>query len=592
MRVGIGKETNNMNTGKTAMSLFSITLGASLLVAAGQHGVASQGSYCVPEPRPAKGPIEVHAFYYPGTEQMAEWDQVEQTLPDIKPLLGWYDEGNPEVVDWQIKWAVEHGISAFCVDWYWNRGDQRLDHWVGAYYKARHRRYLKWYMMYANHNEPGAHSTDDQIRVTKYWIDNFFKTPEYYTIDGKPVVVYWSFDALDDDFRAEMERQGKKPKRGDGAKYALALTDRMAKEAGLPGVYFIDMYHGWSYVQDRIDRAKNAGYMAQMVYNFRKAPEVLHPGDTTGIFSYDAVVAAVPKWWEVTSRDPSFPFWPIIPTGWNDIPRSFAQSRVIYGRTVEKFKKICADCRAFCEKKGFKRVIVAPLNEWQEGSYIEPNKEFGFGMYDAIRDVFCEKPAEGWPKNIVPSDVGAGPYDYPAMPHLARTAWDFDDGSVQGWYRNPYGTAYLRNHNGSLWFFRSSRRKSPAIRTRLAPFAAEKYRGFRVKMRLQKGKSDKYRPKGNEKLTLWWGTDKMPVFTRVGVKPSPGGVVLPRIVHENSVSTPVAVDGEWHEYAVDLSGHKGWSGKVDEVWFDPVELQFTDVLIDSMEFIPAGKDEW
>jgi len=59
--------------------------------------------------------------------------------------------------------------------------------------------------------------------------------------------------------------------------------------------------------------------------------------------SYDAVVAAVPKWWEMTSRDPAFPFWPMIPTGWNDIPRSFEQSRVIYGRSIDKFRKICAD---------------------------------------------------------------------------------------------------------------------------------------------------------------------------------------------------------------------------------------------------------
>ena len=124
----------------------------------------------VPEPKPVKSAIEITALYYPGTEQMAEWDQVAQTLPEIKPLLGWYDEGNPEVIDWQIKWAVEHGISNFCVDWYWNQGVQRLDHWVKGYYKAHWRKHLKWYMMYANYNEPGAHSTEDQIRVTKFWI--------------------------------------------------------------------------------------------------------------------------------------------------------------------------------------------------------------------------------------------------------------------------------------------------------------------------------------------------------------------------------------------------------------------------------------
>ncbi len=544
----------------------------------------------VPEPKPVKGPVEVHAFYYPGTEQMAEWDQVEQSLPAIRPLLGWYDEGNPEVVDWQIKWAVEHGISAFCVDWYWNRGDQRLNHWVAAYYKARHRRHLKWYMMYANHNEPGAHSTEDQIRVTRYWIDNFFKTPEYYTIDGKPVVVYWSFDSLDADFRAEMERQGKTPKSGDGAKYALELTDRMAKDAGLPGVCFIDMYHGRAYFQDRVDRARNAGYSAQMIYNFDSiarslAPEALHPGDTDKVFAYDAVVAGAPRWWEMTSRDPAFPLWPVIPTGWNDIPRSFEMSRAIYGRTPEKFAKVCRDCRAFCEKKGFRRVIIAPLNEWQEGSYIEPNDEFGFGMYDALRDAFCDRPAEGWPANVQPCDVGLGPYDYPKMPHLARTAWTFDDGTVQGWYRHPYGTAYVRVKEGKLWFFRSFGKNRPAIRTRVAPFAAGKFSKFRVRMCLRPGKTKAKASQvtGNEKATLWWGSEASPCFSERGVEPGPGGVVLPRTTSAHA-SVPVKVDGKWHEYEISLKGGKLWRGDVNEVWFDPAELPFADVLIDWMRF--------
>ena len=54
------------------------------------------------------------------------------------------------------------------------------------------------------------------------------------------------------------------------------------------------------------------------------------------------------------------------------------------------------------------------------------------------------------------------------------------------------------------------------------------------------------------------------------------------------VSTSVKVDGEWHEYTLDLSGHPGWTGLVEEVWFDPTELHFTDVLIDSMAFIPTN----
>ena len=275
----------------------------------------------IPEPVPQKSAVEISAFYYPGTEQMAEWDQVAQTLPHIKPLLGWYDEGNPEVVDWQIKWAVEHGIGSFCVDWYWNRGVQRLDHWVKAFYKARFRKYLKWYIMWANHNEIGAHSTEDQINVTRFWIDNYFRTPEYYTIDGRPVVVVWSMENLDRDFRDEAAKNGERLASGEGAKRALELSDRIACEAGLPGIHFIDMYPSSIYDESLVDAARSAGYRGQMIYNFRDGaiqmtpPEELAEGDSLKSFPYDLIVKTIPKWWEATFKYAAFPFWPIIPTG-------------------------------------------------------------------------------------------------------------------------------------------------------------------------------------------------------------------------------------------------------------------------------------
>ena len=531
----------------------------------------------VPEPKPMKGPIEVSAFYYPGTEQMAEWDQVEQTFPHIKPLLGWYDEGNPEVIDWQIKWAVEHGISSFCVDWYWNNGVQRLDHWVKGYYKARYRKYLKWYIMWANHNEPGAHSTADQIRVTQFWLDNYLKTREYYTIDGKPVVVVWLLANLDRDFIAEAAKNGETLAPGEGAKRALAISDRMAKEAGLPGIHFIDMYHSWKYEQPRIDVAKAAGYRGQMLYGFDRAafsvaPELAKPGDTRNKFSYEHVVAAVPKWWETMCKDTSFPFWPIIPTGWNDIPRSFELSYVIYGRTPELFKKACAACREFCERTGFKRVIVAPINEWQEGSYIEPNAEYGFAMYDALRDVFCDRPAEGWPANVTPQEIGLGPYDYPPMEHLAKTSWNFSH-DMQGWYRNPYGTAYLKTVDGAMHFFRSGANRY-AIRTRIAPFDASQFKAFRVKMRVTANPSGLNPAKGTEMLKLIWGTPELPIFSKDFV-----------ISDKPVCAQPVKIDGEWHEYTLPVSENPYWKGMVDELWFDPANLSNAYVDIAEMEFI-------
>ena len=511
----------------------------------------------VPEPQPVKSAVEITALYYPGTEHMPEWDMVAQTRPEIKPLLGWYDEGNPEVIDWQIKWAVEHGITSFCVDWYWNNGRRRLEHWVKGYYKARYRKFLKWYMMYANHNQPGAHSTEDQVAVTKYWIDNYFKTPEYYKIDGKPVVCYWDPDGLNRDFKAEAAAHGEHLVGDAGIRRAFAISEKMAKEAGFPGIHWQNMGGGSDLFSSSISYSFVNGLR-------RLAPNAASKAEG---LTFDMVMEGIPKKW---SANPAC--WLPLPTGWDDRPRSFSHAMVIHGRTPHKFAAICRDARTFCDKNGVRHIIVHPINEWQEGSYIEPNEEFGFGMYDAIREAFCEKPAEGWPKNLLPSDVGLGPYDYPPLIRSHVQSWDFVD-STEGWYRQPYGAAEVWADDGCLNFW-TTWQGNFNIRQRVIPFDAAKYRLFRVRMKMTSDKATKLDDAVKLSLRLKWGTDERPII-------GPGlEVDWRRCV----ASCPVEVDGKFHEYTLPISANPNWKGMVDELWFEACQTKHVHVAIDWMRF--------
>jgi len=51
------------------------------------------------------------------------------------------------------------------------------------------------------------------------------------------------------------------------------------------------------------------------------------------------------------------------------------------------------------------------LNEWGEGHYILPHREYGFGYLEAIREVFTDAPEPHL--DILPEEVGLGPYDAP-----------------------------------------------------------------------------------------------------------------------------------------------------------------------------------
>ena len=528
----------------------------------------------VPEPQPLESAVEITAIYYPGTEHMPEWDMVAQTCPERKPLLGWFDEGNPEAIDWQIKWAVENGISSFCVDWYWNRGYRRLEHWVKGYYKARYRHYLKWYLMYANHNQPGAHSTEDQIAVTKYWIDNYFKTPEYYKIDGRPVVCYWDDGNLNRDFIAEAASRGEKLTGDEGIRRAFAISENMVKAAGLPGIHWQLMWRGTSYDPVFAVAKRRTGFSSAISYGFVGEARALAPmaaSEARGL-TYDMVAEGIPKLWQSKAVQQELPWWLPIPTGWDDRPRSFSRSTVIRGRTPEKFAAICRWARVFCERNRIRHAVIHPINEWQEGSYIEPNEEYGFAMYNAIRDAFCRKPAGGWPRNLRPSDVGLGPYDYPPLFRSSRQRWDFD-GSMEGWYRQPYGGGELEAKDGCLGFW-ITRRNNFNIRQRVVPFDAAKYSRFCVRMKITPNARREIGEADTLDMRLKWGTERDPII-------GPGLVVDQRRM---IATCPARADGEFHEYQLDLSSNPDWKGMVDELWFEACQVMHARVAVDKMEF--------
>ena len=76
----------------------------------------------IPAPKPATTDRVVAAHYYAAWKKGAAglhngFDDLHG-FPERTPLMGYYDEDNPVVCDFEIKWAVEHGINCFIHCWY------------------------------------------------------------------------------------------------------------------------------------------------------------------------------------------------------------------------------------------------------------------------------------------------------------------------------------------------------------------------------------------------------------------------------------------------------------------------------------------
>ncbi len=506
---------------------------------------AQQASY-VPKPQPVESDYEIGAFYFPGWPSMAKWQPVRTHGPQRKPVLGWYDEGNPECVDWQIKWAVEHGIRFFLVDWYWSAGNRHLEHWLHAYKRARYRSHLKWAMMWANHNRAGSHSEQDMRDVAKFWVDNYFGMPEYMRLDDKPVVMIWSPDNIRRDLGGE-----------DGGRRALEMARQVAKDAGFKGIYFIAMKWPEASTDPAILRKlADDGYDMTSIYHY------MHHGDRAADskhFPFELVARSSRDHWRSWHAAGILPFLPNLSTGWDSRPWHGDRATVIHDRSVDLFRKICEDAKRFADETGVKRMALAPLNEWGEGSYAEPNKEFGFGMYDAVRDVFCKRPPGGWPPNLTPVDVGLGPYEFPETTQETVVAWTFANSS-EGW--GPFmGITNFRHEDGAIQFETTS--DDPAVGAVLHKADARKYGYVRIRMKIDSASR-------GERAQLFWSTTTSPVG------------------ETNSARFELIGDGQYHDYVIPVHENSRWRGKVNTFRFDPCSHKGANVAVAEVRLSENG----
>ena len=351
------------------------------------------------------------AFYWPGWQGRARWANNRYFDPARKPLLGYYDENNPEVIDWQIKYWVENGIKCIAVDWYDVEGCQWLNHWLNAYRKARYRDMIKIAVLWCNHY-PGTYTHDNFVNANKFLIDNIFTLPSYYKLTGKPAVFVFQSTV----FRGDLGSAG--------IASAIAEVKAMAVNAGFGGITYVAGIDGDS--ANEAQQLVNEGYSGNTRY---------HGG-------FDGHTSWLGNQFNAALTD-----YPVVDTGW--APGPFYGGTMYEGRTPESFKNCLINVKNYIQAHPKPLIVLGPDGEWGEGSYISPSVRFGFNMLEKVREVYCTDPPTSWPLNYAPEDVGLGPrYEYPDP--IPQPLWKFDAGT-EGW-SDFWLTDNMRAEAGQLRF--------------------------------------------------------------------------------------------------------------------------------------------
>ena len=349
----------------------------------------------------------VGAVHCPLWNHGARWQAI-LPFPDREPALGWYDEGKPEVTDWEIKWARDHGISFFMVCWYRVKDncDQpvkpALEHWLReGLFHSRYGNQFKFAINFENGNPNFCGQTSERDlleNLLPFWIENYFRKLNYLALDGKPVLAVYNVERLVRDLGGEQR--------------ATVVIEKMraaCELAGFKGIHLLGQYC-WgtpAELQPQAKRIQRIGMDASWSY---------HWPTFTGAFDHDLAptgdqaIAAQERLWNTLPQ----PNLLTLSMGWDSQPWSFAQTKTQWRLTPGEFKVLCQSAKAALDQRksnglDSRLVLLDNWNEFGEGHYIFPTREHGFGYLDAVREVFA--PNAPMHVDLVPEDVGRGPYD-------------------------------------------------------------------------------------------------------------------------------------------------------------------------------------
>lgn len=333
--------------------------------------------------------------------------------PRIPADLGFYDLRLPEVREQQAQMAREAGIEGFCYWHYWFGNGKRLLQRPFNEVLQSGKPDFPFCLAWANHSwktTTWENGGKDRMIVEQRYLGEedytmhfqevlpAFRDKRYITIESKPLFAI--FD----------------PYNFQDVSNFIKTWQRLAKENGLKGIYFIAMSNSTSTLQRNADGTLkrvtpnlqsservyndllNLGFdginsfgksRAEMLYMgkyARIAKKLLHqylPFLPTHRINYEKITqhffAPEDSWQNV---------YPSIFPQWDRTPRAGNSEGVYVNATPTTFKKHIQNALNVIKNKDMEHRILflRAWNEWGEGNYVEPDLKYGHGFLDAIKE--------------------------------------------------------------------------------------------------------------------------------------------------------------------------------------------------------------
>lgn len=336
--------------------------------------------------------------FHPG---FTEWELVRNCQPRFEghaqpkvPLLGEYDDRDPIEFGKRITLAHEHGVDAFVFGVFWCRGKRvfevGLDQgFLGSAYSER----LPFACMWANRmprrvlpvrrtdapvidpSRAVPSDQDDFVQFVAMLANNYFHRQNYVTVEGRSYLSIYDSTFFVQELGIA------------GARAAISAARRWLRDRGHRDLHLAAIEPN----QDVLPLVRDIGFDSVTHY-------VLLP-DWKGPFEQDYRHYAELRAgeWQSFADTSGLPYMPAIAPGWDASPRGadfgnkrpdkYPWSPVITGEHPELFAAAVHRARAFRSPTAVDDplVLIASLNEWSEGHYLEPDERFGTAWLEALR---------------------------------------------------------------------------------------------------------------------------------------------------------------------------------------------------------------
>ena len=314
------------------------------------------------------------------------WDWINSAEPRI-PLLGFYDESSPEAVDWQMKYMAEHGIDFQWCCWFMpgTPGNPIKDidasrYLHNGYFNARYSDAVKFAIMWENAGtytwttDPAYNREMFLKHIAPFWIEYYFKDSRYFKSGGHPIVGIYSYDKFMTAFKdstsgySEILSMMNEFKQmcvdaGVGAPFVVLQEYPIASDFGNEGAHYakrnqmgFDGFYTYGYnTSCWTERQKEAHLMGRDNASQLRFIPTYHSGFDTKAWDGASGITLTPQQFEDLLRDGKENFLPTLS----------------YTNLDEPI------------------VMLASWDEHGEGHAIMPNKGYGFGYLDAVKNVFA-----------------------------------------------------------------------------------------------------------------------------------------------------------------------------------------------------------